>query len=316
MKKSSQQRVTILAGGVGGSKLVDGFARLDPPVDLTVIGNVGDDVERHGLWVSPDIDIVTYTLAGLVDHEKGWGFAGETFAALEALGRLGEETWMNLGDRDLATHIYRTLLRREGVRPTVIAERIASRLGAQGHILLPTDDPLQTQIITPLGSLNFQEYFLRERCEPEILDVTYAGAASAAPTPEALNAIRHAELLVIAPSNPPGSIGPILAVPGIREAILQAGAPRVVVCPLVGGQSLKGPSDRMLRAKGLSADPLGVADYYGGLFDVMVLDEEDRASAPHLERRGLGALVTKTIMHDRRDRLRLAQSITDHMSKG
>ena len=301
------REVTLLAGGVGGSKLAEGFARLEPPVNLTVIGNTGDDVSRHGLWISPDIDIVTYTLAGVVDRSEGRGFADDTFQSLEALGRLGEETWMNLGDKDLATHLCRTKRRREGARPTLIAQEIARKFGVTATILLPTDDPLQTIIKTPEGPLNFQEFLIRERCEPEILDVRYDGAESAKATPEAVAALRGADLVVIAPSNPIGSAGPVLAVPGLREALQETSAPKVAVSALVGGQSLKGPSDRMLAAKGYTADPVGVADYYHGLLDALIIDDQDAGFEPALREKDLDVFVTNAIMNNLEDKTRLAR---------
>lgn len=305
-----RKNIVLLSGGVGGAKLVDGFARLEPPANLAVIANTGDDVEQHGLWVSPDPDIVTYTLAGIVDESKGWGIAGDTFHALEALARLGEDTWMNLGDRDLATHIHRTRRRREGVRPTEIAEEIARKLGVTtARILLPTDDFLRTAVETDSGAMSFEEYFLKARCEPVPRDIRYDGADTAQAAPEALDALNAAEMVVIAPSNPIASIGPILAVPEIREALKGCPAFRVAVSPIVGGRTLKGPSDRMMRAKGYSVDPVGVASFYEGLIDALVIDEADRKYAAALEEGGLKALVTQTVMRTRDDRVRLAGEI-------
>jgi len=290
--------------------LVDGFALLEPRANLTVIANTGDDVEQHGLWVSPDPDIVTYTLAGIVDESKGWGIAGDTFHALEALARLGEDTWMNLGDRDLATHIHRTRRRREGVRPTTIADEIARQLGVTtARILLPTDDFLRTVVETDSGTMPFEEYFLKARCEPEPRDIRYDGADKARAAPEALDALDAADMVVMAPSNPIASIGPILAVPGIREALKRCSAFRVAVSPIVGGRALKGPSDRMMRAKGYSVDPVGVASCYEGLIDALVIDEADRAYAAALEGKGLKTLVTQTVMKNRDDRARLAGEV-------
>jgi LPPG:FO 2-phospho-L-lactate transferase len=300
--------VVLLSGGVGGAKLADGLYRTLAPESLTVIGNVGDDIERHGLWVSPDVDILTYTLAGMVDAEKGWGFADETFHALAILRRLGEETWFNLGDRDLATHILRTRLRREGVRPTGIAARIAAGLEVRCTVLPATDDTVQTHVQTEKGWLHFQEYLVRDRAEAAPLDVRCEGADEARPTPEVLSALAGASAILLAPSNPVASIGPMLAVPGFRDAMLRSGAPRIAVCPIVGGRSLKGPSDRMLKAKGLTADPMGVADWYGDLLDGMVVDEADAQFEGMLKERGLEVLVTGTVMQKARDRDGLAEA--------
>ncbi len=300
--------ITILAGGVGGSKLVDGLARVHPPSSLTVIGNTGDDVERHGLWVSPDMDIVTYTLAGLVNPETGWGLLDDSFEALEMMRRLGEEAWFRLGDTDLGVHILRTKWRREGVRPTEIARRIARALGVEVDIIPATDDIVQTHVDTPEGRLNFQEFFVRELCRPEIRGVSYRGAESARATPEALAAIREAERIVIAPSNPIASIGPILAVPGVREALAATKAHRVAVSPLVGGRSLKGPSDRMMRAAGLASDAGGVAAFYRGLIDILVIDVEDSSRVEEIRALGMEAVVAQTVMRSTPEREALARA--------
>ncbi|NKB24573.1 MAG: 2-phospho-L-lactate transferase [Kiritimatiellae bacterium] len=303
------KNITILAGGIGGSKIVEGFARLHDQHTLTVIGNTGDDIERHGLWVSPDMDIITYSLAHVVDREKGWGFKNETFQALRALGELGEEVWMNLGDQDLATHIYRTHLRRQGLRPTDIALKIAEKLGVTTPILVPTDDVIQTMILTEKGWLNFQEFYVREKCEREVLDIDYHGAQQAKPTPEVLDVLSRSDLMIIAPSNPLGSIGPILAIPGIREALIQAPALKIAVSPIVGGLSLKGPAHKMLSAKGYTVDPLGVAGYYSPLIQGIVIDTQDKKYKDALEDAGLEVYITDTIMKTQEDKERVAGSI-------
>lgn len=311
--------IVVLAGGVGGAKFVDGLAQTAGQPALTVIGNTGDDAEFHGLWVSPDLDILTYTLADVVDHAKGWGYRDDSFTTQERLRALGNDTWMNLGDRDLATHILRTELRRKGERPTAIAGRIARQLGVAATMLPPTDEIVQTLIETPSGTLNFQEFFVRDRCGPPIRGVHYSGAADARPTPEALAAIASARLILIAPSNPLASIGPILAIPGVREALSAAPAPRIAVSPIVRGRSLKGPSDRMLRAAGLASDPTGVAACYAGIIDALVIDVRDRRHADALRALGLSVAVLDTIMRDRRDRARLARQVLDwaqHLAGG
>lgn len=311
--------IVVLAGGVGGAKFVDGLARTAGQPALTVIGNTGDDAEFHGLWVSPDLDILTYTLADVVDHAKGWGYRDDSFTTQERLRALGNDTWMNLGDRDLATHILRTELRRKGERPTAIAGRIARQLGVAATMLPPTDDIVQTLIETPSGTLNFQEFFVRDRCGPPVRGVRYSGAADARPTPEALAAVASARLILIAPSNPLASIGPILAIPELREALTAAPAPRIAVSPIVRGRSLKGPSDRMLRAAGLASDPTGVAACYAGIIDALVIDVRDRRHADALRALGLSVSVLDTIMRDRRDRARLARQVLDwaqHLAGG
>ncbi|MGM0981926.1 MAG: 2-phospho-L-lactate transferase [Pseudomonadota bacterium] len=300
-------RITLLAGGVGGSKLAEGLAAICPPERLSIIGNVADDQEFHGLWVSPDIDTLTYSLANLIDRQQGWGLAGESHRVLAGLERLGCDTWMSLGDQDMATHILRTQLRHQGVPPSAIAQSIAESLGVKINLLLPTDDPLQTRLRTELGWLAFQEYFVRERCLPEVHEVRFEGAAEARPTAEALEAIETADLLLIAPSNPVVSIAPILAVPGIRHAIETTRATRIAVSPLISGRTVKGPADRMLTAMGYSCSNLGVAASYAGLIDGLVIDESDSVDYAALEAEGLRVMTTATLMTRAEEKARLAE---------
>lgn len=302
-------RITLLAGGVGGAKLAEGLAAICSPERLSIIGNVADDQEFHGLWVSPDIDTLTYSLADMIDRKQGWGLADESHRLLAGLERLGCETWMSLGDQDMATHIFRTQLRRQGIRPSAIAQSIAESLGVRANLLLPTDDHLQTRIRTPQGWLSFQEYFVRERCQPDVLEIYIDGAEESWPTPEALQAIEEADLLLIAPSNPIVSIAPILAVPGIRQAVANTRAARVAVSPLIGGRTIKGPADRMLRASGLACNSLGVADSYAGLIDGLVIDNEDQDDCKELEARGLQVLTTSTLMTCAEEKKRLATEV-------
>ncbi|MFN0042454.1 MAG: 2-phospho-L-lactate transferase [Alphaproteobacteria bacterium] len=303
------ERIVILAGGVGGAKLVQGFTDSCAPERLAVIGNVADDWEFHGLWVSPDIDTVTYSLAGLIDETKGWGVREESFRALDVLNRLGKDTWMQLGDQDLGLHIYRTERRKKGERPSLIARDIATLLGVRVPILLPTDDPVHTKVQTPDGWLAFQEYFVRERCKPAVYDVRFDGAESASATPEALSALGAADLIVIAPSNPVVSIAPILAVPGIRRAIERSKALRIAVSPIVGGRTIKGPAADMMRTMGQSPDVAGVAAHYRGLIDAFVIDREDRDHATSLMRDDLAVWVEDSVMRTRDDKQRLAERI-------
>lgn len=302
-------RITLLAGGVGGAKLAVGLAAICEPGQLSIIGNVADDQEFHGLWVSPDIDTLTYTLAGRIDSAKGWGLADESNRVLDGLKRLGCDSWMYLGDRDLATHILRTQLRSQGIRPSVIAQRIAESFGVQNKIILPTDDRLQTRIRTPEGWLSFQEYFVREQCQPEILDIQLDGVERATATPEALAAIREADLLILAPSNPIVSIGPILAVPGLGQAFALCNAVKVAVSPLIGGATVKGPADRMLSVSGYRCNNLGIADCYSDLIDGLIIDQRDQSEARALEERGLHVMTTNTLMLNDADKTRLAREL-------
>lgn len=300
-------RITLLAGGVGGAKLAEGLASLCPPETLSIIGNVGDDQEFHGLWVSPDIDTLIYSLTDRIDRQQGWGLADESHRVLAGLERFGCDTWMSLGDQDIATHIYRTQLRRQGVRPSAIAQSIAESLGVSLNLLLPTDDTLQTRLRTDQGWLAFQEYFVRERCRPEVREVRFEGASEARPTPEAMAAIEEADILLIAPSNPVVSIAPILAVPGIRRALEATRATRIAISPLIGGHTVKGPADRMLAAMGYPSSSLGVAACYEGLIDGLVIDVSDGADRPALEAEGLQVMTTATLMTGAEEKARLAE---------
>jgi LPPG:FO 2-phospho-L-lactate transferase len=304
-------RLVELAGGVGGAKLADGLlAHLG--ADLTVIVNSGDDLTLHGLAIWPDHDTVAYTMAGLDDAERGWGLANETWTVMGRLAELGDETWFRLGDRDLATHLWRTGRLRAGARPTIVAAELARRMGIAAAILPMTDDDVRTEVRTDDGWLEFQEYFVHRRQAPEVHEVRFVGADHATATPEVLAALQAAELIVIAPSNPIVSVGPILAVAGIREALEAArrrGVPVVAVSGIVGGRALKGPADRMLASLGHAPDALGVARIYAGLADGFVLDDLDAELRPGIDALGLASLMTDTVMTDDASRARLAVEV-------
>ncbi|MEL7114486.1 MAG: 2-phospho-L-lactate transferase [Pseudomonadota bacterium] len=299
-------RVTLLAGGVGGAKMAEGLYAL-PDVDLTVIGNIADDEEFHGLWVSPDIDTLTYTLSGRINRTQGWGVADEGTRALETLRDLGQDTWMTLGDRDLGLHIYRTMRRAKGHRPSDIAADVARAFGLTCRLVLPTDDVVQTQVETANGGLSFQEYFVRERHAVDVRGLTYEGAETARPTSEALHAIATADLIVIAPSNPLLSIAPILAIPGLQDAIEAAHAPVLAVSPLIAGQAVKGPAAALMQMAGMRVDAVGVAGYYGALIDHLVIDRQDAALADQIT--GPKVHATDIMMHDAADKARLASEL-------
>ncbi|MBI4460294.1 MAG: 2-phospho-L-lactate transferase [Acidobacteria bacterium] len=303
--------ITVLAGGVGAAKFLEGLAAAMPPERITVIVNTGDDAEFHGLHVSPDIDTVIYTLAGVVNREQGWGLAGDIYYCLEALGRLGAETWFRLGDRDLATHLRRTQRLREGATLSAATEELRQALGRAGKILpniFPmTDAPASTRLRTTAGALSFQEYFVKLRQEPEVLEADFSAAAASQPAPGVLEAIQQAESVIIAPSNPILSIGPILAVPGVREALRTTNATVAAISPIVGGRALKGPADRILRSMGLEASPVAVAALYRDFLDVLVLDVQDAARAEEVAKLGIRAEVTDTIMSTPDAARRLAQ---------
>ncbi|MEM9350553.1 MAG: 2-phospho-L-lactate transferase [Pseudomonadota bacterium] len=301
-------RVTLLAGGVGGAKMAEGFATM-PEVDLTIIGNVADDEEFHGLWVSPDIDTMLYTLSGRINRDQGWGLADEGRRALDMLGDLGADTWMFLGDRDFGLHIYRTERLRRGDRPSEITADIARRFGIEARLVLPTDDRVQTRVRTGAGWLSFQEYFVRERCVPEVLELSYEGLERARLTHEAREAISSADLIVVAPSNPLVSIEPILGVPGMREALSAASAPIFGVSPLIAGKVVKGPADRMMASLGYRADALGVAEMYRGLVEHFLIDAVDAELAPNISALGMVPHLTDIMMPDAAGKARLAGEI-------
>jgi LPPG:FO 2-phospho-L-lactate transferase len=306
-------RIVVLAGGVGGSKFLWGLAQEIGQQDLTTIVNTGDDIELHGLRISPDPDIVTYTLAGLVDSEKGWGVAGDTFRCLEGLVRYGLPAWFHLGDRDLATHIFRTDALREKRRPTEVADSIRRALGVQARILPMTDDPVETHVLVGDGkvhSLHFQEYLVLRGAADEIRGVEFRGTPRARPTAEVLEALGQAEAIFIAPSNPVASIGPILAIAGIRDRLESVQAPIVCVSPVVGGRSLKGPTDKFLRWAGMEVSPMGVARYYRsilGRLEGMLIDVVDREEAPGIEALGVRVRTGDTVMRGPEDKRRVAR---------
>jgi len=295
-------RIVVLAGGVGGSKFLWGLAQEVGEESLSAVVNTGDDIELHGLRICPDLDIVTYTLAGLVDPEKGWGVAGDTFQCLRVLERYGLLAWFNLGDRDLGTHIFRTQALRQGRRPTDVADAIRRALSVRARILPMTDDPVTTHILVgegPVRWLHFQEYLVQRGAADEIRGIEYRGSARARPTIEVLAALQEAEAIFIAPSNPVASIGPILAVPGIRECLRAVQAPIIAVSPVVGGQSLKGPTDKFLHWAKIEVSPLGVARLYhstlNGL-DGMLIDRVDADEAPRIEALGVRVRADEIIM--------------------
>jgi LPPG:FO 2-phospho-L-lactate transferase len=299
-------KVCALAGGVGGAKLAAGLQDVLPAGDLAVAVNTADDFDLWGLHICPDLDTVMYTLAGISNPETGWGLAGESFDTLDMLERYGEETWFKLGDRDLATHIIRTFRLRSGETLTRVTARLAGALDVRSALLPMSNDPISTVLETPDGSLEFQEYFVRRGQRDEVLGVELRGIEDAGPTEAVLAAIFGADAIVFCPSNPVVSIGPILAVPGIREALASSSAPKVAVSPIVGGRALKGPADRMLASLGHEVSATGVARMYAGLVDGMVVDRIDEDEQAGIQALGMRALVTESVMRDAEDRARLA----------
>jgi len=310
-KKIREHKITSLAGGVGASKLLLGLYEVMDPAGLTIIVNTGDDIVLHGLKISPDLDIVTYTLAGIVDPAKGWGFRGETFHALKRLAVYGRPDWFNLGDRDLATHIHRSALIEEGQTLSEVAESIRVALGVKARILPMSDNPVPTSIETNEGAMHFQKYLVKRRAEPIVEGIRFAGVEQARPAPGVLEAIREAERIIICPSNPLISIGPILAVPRIREELRARKENVVAVCPIVGGRSLKGPSDKMLAQLGYEATALGVAKLYSDFSGTFVIDAADKRHAADIPALGMKVAVVPTVMKTLGQKRRLAQALLD-----
>ena len=309
MSPAKHKNITALAGGVGASKLLLGLQDVIDPRSLTVIVNTGDDITLHGLKISPDLDIVTYTLAGIVDKAKGWGYRGETFHALKRLAAFGRINWFNLGDRDLATHIHRSAMLAEGKSLSDAAEAIRVALGVKARILPMCDEPVPTMIDTAEGELHFQEYLVKRRAEPVVRGIRLVGVEEARPAAGVLEAIRDADCVVICPSNPLISIGPILAVRGIREALRARKETVIAVCPIVGGKSLKGPSDKMLAELGYEPSALGVAKLYADFTEIFVVDPADKTQAEPIRNLGMRVEVVPTVMKTRTQKGKLARAL-------
>ena len=298
-----------LAGGVGGAKLARGLAKLLPPKKLMIIGNTGDDLELYGLHISPDLDILTYTLAGIVDEAKGWGIAGDTFNCLQALEKLRAETWFKLGDKDLATHMQRTIMLQSGFTLSQATAKLCKALNVKAKIVPMSDDPVRTKIISGTRTLDFQEYFVKNKTRDKVTDVVYAGAEKAEPAPCIVEAIRTAERIVLCPSNPILSIGPILAVNPIREELRKTKAPVVGVSPIVAGKTIRGPADKIMRSLGHRATALGVAGLYKDFLSHFIIDEADKKEKPQIEKLDIKVTVTNTIMKNAADSIRLAETV-------
>lgn len=301
--------MVVLTGGTGGAKFVDALKQLLPARKLTLIVNTGDDLKWCGLHVSPDLDSILYVLAGRLSKERGWGVDGDTFECVEAMRQMGAPAWFRVGDRDLATHLTRTRLLASGRTLSEATAEIASALGVQSRILPMSDARVETRVTTPDGELSFQEYFVRERYRPEVRGVRLVGAEQASPAPGVLEAIKSAEAVVLAPSNPITSIGPILAVPGIREALQKTEAPVAALSPIVGGAAVSGPAGALMAAQGLPVSIAGVAQAYADFLDLLIVDERDAKAAEELRLSGLQVHCAQTIMKTADDKAALAATV-------
>ena len=303
--------IVVLAGGVGAARFLQGLVQVVPQNDITVICNTGDDREFYGLHVSPDLDIVTYTLAGVVDETHGWGIQLDTYSTMSQLTYYGNEDWFTLGDRDLATHIHRTNLLRQGKTLSEVTDDLRKHFGLGLRLLPMTDQPVATHIRTPVGLLHFQEYMVKRRCADEVQDVVFVGVEEARPAPGVLDALKGADAILLAPSNPIVSIGSILAVPGIHDALHEASGMIVAVSPIIGGAPIKGPADKLMRGLGMDVSAVGVARCYRDFLDVMIIDQQDAQLVSEIEDLGIPTVTTNTIMHNSEAKAALAREVLE-----
>ncbi len=300
--------IVVLTGGTGGAKFVDGLRQVVPPEELTIIVNTGDDLKWWGLYVSPDLDSITYVLAGILSSERGWGVKGDTFFCQQSMGHLGQPIWFQVGDRDLAQHLLRTKLMGEGKTLSQVTAEIAQNLGVKARILPMCDSPVETRVLTPIGELSFEEYFVQRWYQDPVESVRFAGAAEAQPAPGVLESIRSADAVLFAPSNPITSIGPILAVPGIHKALVETKAKVIAISPIVGNAAVAGPAGNLMSAQGLPVSIAGVAEAYHDFLDLLIADVRDSAAAEMLRSNGFQVHCTNTIMRTPEDRIALARA--------
>ena len=301
--------IVVLTGGTGGAKFVDGLRQVVSPKDLTIIVNTGDDLVWWGLYLSPDIDSITYVLAGMLSKERGWGVKGDTFYCLQAMGQLGQPIWFHVGDRDLAIHLLRSSLLTQGKTLSEVTTEISAKMGVQARILPMSDSRVETRIGTPIGEMSFQQYFVQRWYQDPVDSVRFAGAADAEPAPGVIQAIKSASLVLLAPSNPVTSIAPILAVPGIRDALCETPAPVAAISPIVGGAAVSGPAGVLMASQGLPVSLAGVAQAYHDFIDVLVADVRDSQAADELRRSGFQVHCARTIMRSAEEKAALARKV-------
>jgi LPPG:FO 2-phospho-L-lactate transferase len=301
--------IVVLTGGTGGAKFVDGLRQIVPAKDLTIIVNTGDDLEWWGLYISPDLDSVTYVLAGLLSKERGWGVKGDTFFCLQAMGELGEPIWFHAGDRDLAVHLLRTKMLREGKTLSEVAAEVAARMGVQARILPMSNARVETRVDTPIGELSFEEYFVQRWYQDPVKSIRFAGVENSQPAPGVIDAILSASIVLLAPSNPITSIGPILAVPGIVDALQRSRAPIAAVSPIIGDKAVSGPAGILMAARGLPVSIAGIAQAYREFLDVLIVDHRDAQAAEALQRSGHRVHCANTVMGTADEKVGLAREI-------
>jgi LPPG:FO 2-phospho-L-lactate transferase len=306
--------IVVLTGGTGGAKFVDGLRQVVSAKELTIIVNTGDDLEWWGLYMSPDLDSITYVLAGLLSKERGWGVKGDTFFCLQAMGDLGEPIWFHVGDRDLAVHLLRSRLLAQGKTLTEVTAIIAAKMSVQARILPMSNARVETRVDTPAGDLSFEEYFVQRWYQDPVNSVRFAGSADAEPAPGVVEAILSASAVILAPSNPVTSIGPILAVPGIKKALQETSAPVVAISPLIGGKAVSGPAGVLMAAQGLPVSLAGLAQAYGEFLDILVADVADAKAAKELQRPGLRVVCASTVMRTAEDKATLARAVLSFLT--
>lgn len=304
-------KIVVLSGGVGGAHFLEGLIQIIPQEEVFVIGNTGDDEQFYGLHVSPDLDIVMYTLAGVVNSTQGWGFQNETYNVMTQLTQLGNDDWFKLGDKDLATQIHRTNLLKEGKTLSEATDTLRKAFGLQIKLSPMSNQVVRTLIKTPRGFLPFQEYFVKNKAQDEVLDIIYSGSEKSHPAPGVLEAIHAAKAIILAPSNPLVSIGTILSIPGVRNALYTTKAKIAAISPIINGTTIKGPADKMMKGMGMEASALGVAEYYRDLLDVMIIDNQDKQLQKAIEKLEIKTVVTDTIMKNSKIKATLAQIALD-----
>lgn len=309
------EMITALAGGVGAARFLQGLITLVSEEELTVIVNTGDDIELFGLHISPDLDIITYTLAGVVDEEKGWGIKGDTFVCLEMLQKYGCETWFRLGDKDLATHIERTSLLKNGLSLSQATHNLCQALGLKMKILPMTNDKFETIVITDKGKMHFQEYLVKRGAQDKVVGVEFRGVETALPTVGVMDSILNSEAIIICPSNPIVSIGTILSLRGVKDALLKTKAKVVAISPIIGGIPVKGPADKLMRGLGLKVSAYAVAELYKNFLDTFVIDSVDKAQKTRIQTLGPNVIVTNTIMKSLQDKVQLAEAVLNLIEK-
>jgi len=301
--------IVALAGGVGAARFLQGLVRVVPEKEVTVIVNTGDDIELYGLHISPDLDIIMYTLAGIVNEETGWGIQGDTFHFLEMLQKYGRETWFKLGDKDLATHIYRTNLIKNGLPLSEVTSRFCQSLGLKVRILPMTNEKFETKIVTDKGVMHFQEYLVKRGAQDKVINVIFEGAEKAQPAPGVVDSILEADAVIVCPSNPIVSIGTILSVKNVKNALKETKARTIAISPIVGGRPIKGPADKLMQGLGLEVSAFSVANFYRDFLDVFIIDYADKTEKNRIERLGLNVIVANTIMKSLEDKVQLAKVV-------